>query len=118
MIDCGLIKNFRKGELNVNLSLIFNDKVKNGKVFIDWFKGDISFCLKDKLNEVIRWNGVFEVIYCFEILICIRNGKIIKEEIVENYLDDFDRINRKSNYSEFFDILDVFFVKIKNYKWI
>ncbi len=117
MIDCGSIKNFRKGESNANLSLIFNDKVKNGKVFIDWFKGDISFRLKDKSNEVVRWDGVFEAIYRFETLISIRNGKIIKEEIVENYLDDPDRINRKSNYSELSDISDVLFEKIKNYKW-
>ncbi len=92
---------------------LFGEKVKNGKVFVDWFSGNISFPAKRNDNKELRWDGVFEVIFMYETAIKIKNGKIIEISDQQNYIDlknGIDRFERDSVYN-------VLFNKIKSYKW-
>lgn len=113
VIDCHSIKNIDTNKSQENLKLLFGIKVKNNKVFIDWFTGEISFPTMNKDNEVIRWDGVFENIFLYETLLLIKKGKITNEKNIENYIDDLNRINRKKDAI----LSDVLFEKIKSYKW-
>ena len=59
MINCGERRN---GKIDTaasaqKMKAVFKDKVVNGKVYIDWFSGDISFPLKVPSNKVLRWDG-------------------------------------------------------------
>lgn len=113
IIDCHSIKNIDINKSRENLKLLFGNKVKNNRVFTDWFIGDISFPTKHNNNEIIRWDGVFENIFFYETLLNIKKGKVIKEKNIENYTDYTDRINRKKD-----DVLsNVIFEKLKFYKW-
>ncbi len=113
IIDCHSLENIDIIKSKKNIILLFGNKMRDGKVFIDWFEGDISFPLKVEQNEIIRWDGVFENIFHFETLIGIDKGRIVKEENIENYIDDPNRINRKRNDKA----TDILFEKIKSYKW-
>ena len=115
IIECGTIKKINKKKSDKNLHTLFGNQVKNKKVFIDWFSGDISFPQKseDKQNKVIRWDEIFYRIYELETVISISNGKVLKIENVENYVDDPERINRKNKEQ----IPDILFEELKNVKW-
>jgi len=89
---------------------IFAERISNGKVYIDWFTGDINFPLTKKL---LRWDGVFYKIFEKETVINIANGKIIKEENVDNYTDKPGAINRK--YKR--ELPKIIFKKLKKVKW-
>jgi hypothetical protein len=69
------------------MKAIFKDKVRNGKVYIDWFSGDISFPVKTRANRVLRWDGVFYTIYEQETVMNIANGKVRNVADVDNYED-------------------------------
>ena len=86
------------------------DKVVDGRVYIDWFSGDLKFPLTDK---VLRWDGVFYTIYEQEKVIGISTGKVLTMEDVENYVDDPGRIDRKDKNK----ISDILFKKLKKSKW-
>ncbi len=92
---------------------IFGDKVKNNKVFIDWFTGTISFPVKSADNKMLRWDGVFEKIFLYETLVKIKKGKIIDIRNITNYVDlenGIDRMKRDSMSNRLFEW-------IKQYKW-
>lgn len=90
IIHCGEQKiNQFASEKRINQ--IFNSKVINGKVYIDWFSG--SFSLPN--GKLLRWDGVFHKTFENEILIKVRNGKIRKVSEIKNYIDEPNRINRK-----------------------
>ena len=117
---CNIIKCFSIEKINKELSdsilyAIFGNQVKDNKVFVDWFSGDISFPVKSKdiENEVIRFDGVFERIFLFETLMEIENGIIKCSKEIQNYEVLPNRINRK-DYEIFRNFL---LYKIKNYKW-
>ena len=115
IIECNSIKKIDKGLSDRNLQILFGNQVKNNKVFIDWFSGDISFPLisEDKPNEVIRWDEVFENIFLYEMLIRIDKGKIKYTKEIQNYIDSPNRIDRKRKER----ISKILFEKIQNYKW-
>jgi len=113
IINCHSIENTDSKKSKENLKLLFGNKVKNNKVFIDWFTGDISFPTKNKANEVIRWDGVFENIFLYETAINITKGEITDIKDIENYIDAPNRINRKKDEN----LSDILFEKIKVYKW-
>lgn len=101
IIKCGEIK-YAKFEKELSLKKIqniFGNKVIDGKVFIDWFDGNLNF---SNTNQVIRFDGVFYKIHEKEIVIRINNGQVINVEQVVNYIDDPNRIDRrnKSNIKE------------------
>ena len=62
IINCG---ERREGKIDKTASIekmkgIFGDNVVNGRVYINWFSGDLNFPLNNKL---LRWDGVFYKIY-------------------------------------------------------
>ena len=115
IIECHSIRNIDRELSDKNLRVLFGNQVRNNKVFIDWFSGEISFPLKseDKQNEVIRWDGVFENIFLFETLISIDKGKIKYTKQIQNYIDSPNRIDRKRKER----ISKILFEQIQNYKW-
>jgi len=112
IINCG---ERRGGQIDKTASAekmkaIFSDKVVNDKVYINWFSGDISFPLN---NKILRWDGVFYTIYEKETVINVFNGKIVKAENVENYVDNPKAINRRDKTK----VSDLLFKKLKKIKW-
>jgi hypothetical protein len=89
---------------------IFGEKLRNGKVYIDWFEGDISFPLT---NTVLRWDGVFYKIFEKEKVISISKGVVLKTEDIENYVDDPKRIDRRDKNK----LSDILFKELKKTKW-
>jgi hypothetical protein len=112
IINCG---ERRSGKIDKTASAekmraIFNDKMVNGRVYVNWFSADINFPLN---NKVLRWDGVFYTIYEKETVIDILNGRVSKVEDVENYFDDPKSINRKDKNK----ISGILFKKLKKEKW-
>lgn len=112
IINCGELRN---GKINENQSVekmktIFKERFKNGKVFIDWFDGDINFPLTDK---ILRWDGVFYKIFEKEKVISISKGFITNIEDVNNYIDDPKRIDRRDKNK----VSGLLFKKLKKVKW-
>ena len=112
IINCGELRN---GKINKTLSVekmkaIFKEIYKDGKVFIDWFDGNINFPLTD---NILRWDGVFYKIFNKEKVISIDKGIVYKIEDVNNYIDDPKRIDRQNQNK----ISDVLFKKLKKINW-
>lgn len=112
IINCGELKSGRinKSQSVEKMKSIFGKKLKNGKLFIDWFEGYLNFPLN---NEVIRWDGVFYTIFEREKVLTIANGLIEREEDFNNYIDDPKRIDRRDKSK----ISDLLFKKLKKAKW-
>ena len=96
-------------ESNKRIENIFSDKVKNNKVFIDWFTGKISI----PNGKLLRWDGVFYKIFENEILVNIDKGEVIETKELENYQDNPKRIDRRYNDT----ISTVIFSELKNIRW-
>jgi hypothetical protein len=112
IINCG---ERRSGKIdNVasfeKMKAIFNDKVINSRVYVNWLSGDINFPLN---NKVLRWDGVFYTIYEKEAIISISSGKVFEIKDVKNYFDDPKSINRKDKN----EISNILFKKLKKVKW-
>lgn len=113
IIACGTLKNINKKQSGENINLIFGDKGTNGKIFIDWFNGELNFPTKPESNKIIRWDGFFEIIYLYETLITVKKGKVEKVLDIENYIDMPDKINRMKRDT----IQSIIFEGIKEYNW-
>ena len=100
-----------KSASDARIRKIFKEKVVNDRVFIDWFSGDISFPLTDK---VMRWDGVFYKIFEREKVIGVSAGKITKLKSVENYVDARRRIDRRYKTR----IAPLLFEKIRKAQWM
>jgi len=112
IISCGEQRN---GKINKAASIekmktLFSDKVLNERVYITWFTGDISFPLT---NKVLRWDVVFYTTFEKERVVNISDGKLLKVEDVENYVDDPDRVNRKDKNK----VSNILFKRLKRTKW-
>ncbi|SMC86307.1 hypothetical protein [Cellulophaga tyrosinoxydans] len=112
LINCHSLKD-KTPNPNNYLRELFGDKVKNNKVFIDWFSGNISFPSKRNNNTELRWDGVFERIFLYETILTIGTGKVIQTKDEQNYIDLKNGIERLKQYSTRNTIFD----RIKNYKW-
>ncbi|WGH75975.1 hypothetical protein P8625_02065 [Tenacibaculum tangerinum] len=112
IIDCHSLENKNQTPINY-IKKLFGDKVLNDKVFINWYSGNISFPSKTKDNRILRWNGVFEKVFLYEIVIKIDSGKIIEISAQQNYIDLKNGIDRLEKDS----ISNIIFDSIKNYKW-
>ena len=112
IINCGELRNDKidKIQSHEKMKSIFKEKFKNGKVFIDWFSGDINFPLTD---TILRWDGVFYKIFEKEKVINISNGLISYIEDVKNYIDDPKRIDRRDKNK----LSDILFKKLKKSNW-
>lgn len=112
IIQCGEL---RGGQINKSASFkkmkaIFDARLINDRVFIDWYSGDLNFPMS---NEVLRWDGVFYKIYEKETVVSVTNGMVWKVENVENYVDDRKGIDRKNKSK----VSDIIFKKLKKGKW-
>jgi hypothetical protein len=112
IINCG-----ERGEGKIDkaasierMRTIFGDKLVNQKVHISWFSGDLNFPLNNKL---LRWDGVFYATYEKETVINIANGRIMKLEEVENYVDDPKAIDRRDESK----ISGILFKRLKKVRW-
>ena len=95
-------------ELN-QIKSLFKDQYKNGKVFVDWFSGNIA--MRD--GDLLRWDGVFVRKFEKEKVIRIEKG-IFKNIIeVQNYIDLPNGINRRYNDK----ITDEIFKEIEKIEW-
>jgi hypothetical protein len=113
IIDCHTIKHFDKQTSERYLKEIFKEKVKDNKVFINWFSGILCFPIRSKNNKILRWDGVFENIYLYETALEIDKGSVIKINDIENYTDlknGIDRLNRDS-------INSYLFKEVQTYRW-
>ncbi|WP_406684365.1 hypothetical protein N1F78_01140 [Seonamhaeicola sp. MEBiC1930] len=112
IINCHSLEYKEKVPKNY-IGKLFGEKVKNGKVFIDWFSGNISFPTKRNDNKEIRWDGVFERTFIYETALKVENGKITQNSNEQNYINlknGIDRLKRDT-------ISDILFNSIKEYKW-
>ncbi len=114
IIDCGELrykKTIDKDESKKRITNIFNGKIRNGKVFLNWYSGNFSL----PKSSLLRWDGVFYKSFENEILIKVDNGRIKKVKLISNYIDKPDRINRR--YTD--TVSNVFFeqIKSKNLNW-
>ncbi|CAM3700517.1 hypothetical protein [Flavobacterium chungbukense] len=112
IINCGELinKKIDKTQSLEKLKSIFGEKLRNNKVYIDWFDGILNF---PQTNDILRWDGVFYKIFEKEKLITISNGIILKTEDVSNYIDDPKKLDRRDKIK----LSDILFEKLKKEKW-
>jgi hypothetical protein len=112
MIPCGTLRQVRKDTTwgKNRMKDIFGYRLMSGRVFVDWFSGDLNFPLN---RNLLRWDGVFYRIFENERVINIFGGRIVKTEDVSNYIDSRKGINRRYGTK----LSDILFKKIKKIKW-
>ncbi|MDR1348672.1 MAG: hypothetical protein LBJ63_09685 [Prevotellaceae bacterium] len=88
---------------------IFNDKVVNGKVFIDWFSNIIAF----PRGKQIWWDGIFNSIYDREEIYIFEKGILSDKRNVKNYQKVKGGISRTNNKV----ISNAIFQKVKKLDW-
>lgn len=76
---------------NEQMQKIFQEKVKNNKVFMDWYSGDFTI---PKGSPIWR-DGLFTTIYDKEDLYSIRKGYLADKHTIDNYLKMKGGIPRK-----------------------
>lgn len=116
IISCFELKDNKKINIAASqerMNKIFGEKVKNGKVFVDWYSGIINFPLKIKNNKMLRWDGVFYRIFENENILAFSDGHLKKDEIVNNYEEVPNGIDRKDKTK----LPDIIFKKLKKVKW-
>jgi hypothetical protein len=96
-------------ESNKRINELFKEKVKNNRVFVDWYSGNVSV----PNGKLLRWDGVFYESFENEILISLNKGIVKKEGPIENYIDLPNRINRRFGDT----ISNVLFGKLKVLNW-
>jgi hypothetical protein len=112
IISCGERFNHKSIDIvesDKRINDIFNDKIINKRVFVDWYSGNISL----PNGKLLRWDGVFYKTFENEILVSIKNGVVKKENKIQNYIDFPNRINRRYNDT----ISNVIYDKLKNLDW-
>ena len=95
-------------EINAIKSL-FKEKYKNGKVFVDWFSGDIAI----RNGNLLRWDGIFVKSFEKEKLLSIKKGILFSAIDVQNYIDEHHKLNRRYNDS----ISTILFDKLRQNKF-
>jgi hypothetical protein len=120
ILDCGeLYRNqvIDENESRKKIEEIFNDKLKNQKIFVDWYSGNIAI----PKGDLLRWDGVFAQTYYKEEIICFKKGLLKKKEIVSNYIDLPNGISRDLPHGKIYHscklISDTIFSLIKQLDW-
>jgi hypothetical protein len=72
------------------LKTSFPKKFKNGKVLANWFS---SYLVLPK-GKMLKWDGIFSRTYKKEEILTFKKGKLIRKELVENYIDLENGISR------------------------
>jgi hypothetical protein len=112
IINCGELRNGKidKAQSIEKMKSIFGSKLKNRRIFMDWYDGYVNFPLTD---NVLRWDGVFYKIFEREKVISVSNGIVGRTEDVDNYIDDPTKIDRRNKHK----VADVLFKQLKKTKW-
>jgi len=93
---------------NEQMQKVFQEKVKNNKVFIDWFSSEFTV----PKGKPIWWDGIFTTIYDKEELYTIRKGILVDKHIINNYQKVKGGISRKKQ-----EISKAVFNEIKKLNW-
>lgn len=109
IIFCGEIFPIDKKKSIEKMKYLFKEKVKNNKVFLDWFSGDFSL----PIGQLLRWDGVFHRTFEKEIQFKIKEGKIKKISEINNYVDSPKRTNRRYHDT----ISNIIFKELEKTKW-
>jgi hypothetical protein len=114
IISCGDLKNKNNEESSQEkMKDIFGDEVKNNKVFINWYSGELNFPKMIKNNNLIRWDGIFYRIFESETLLSFQGGNLIKEDSVTNYENIKEGIDRKERKN----ISNALFAELNKFDW-
>ena len=111
IVGCGSISRYFEGDKSSVKSNIQNKIIEfqKGK----WIKSANTELIIRKNDNLIRWDGVFDRVYENELLLTIKNGKIVRDKNILNYIDKINRINRRNN-----DIIsNILFEAIKELDW-
>lgn len=95
------------------ISEIFGNKVVGGKVFVDWFSGNLSISKPESKILRSEWDSVFTYTFEEEIMIEFDEGVVKNITEIKNYIDEPSGINRK--YRD--KISKVIFREILKIKW-
>lgn len=110
IINCGARK-VDQSASDKKIKKIFGNKVKNGKVFLNWYTGKFSI----PNGKLLRWDGVFYKIFENEILFKVKKGIIHKISKIVNYIDNPRRINRR--YKDLDTITKIFINELSKQNW-
>lgn len=88
---------------------IFGDRVKNRKVFLDWYSGGFSL----PKGNLLRWDGVLHKTFDEETLVQVKSGKVKSVSEITNYEDDPNRIDRR--YGD--KVSEILFKEIEKIRW-
>jgi len=94
---------------NELLKNVFGSKLINGKIFVDWFSGNINI----KNGDLMRWDGVFVRTFENEKSFLIKKGRIKDVFNAQNYIDLPNGINRRFDDN----ISDEIFKELGKIKW-
>ena len=83
ILPCNSLKNINSfiDSSNEKMRMMFNEKIKNQKVLLDWYSGEFSM----PKGKSIWWDGIFTRIYDKEELYTFRNGILLEKTLVNNY---------------------------------
>lgn len=94
IITCNSLKKLDANDINNSneqMQKVFQEKVKNKKVFIDWFSSEFTI----PKGKPIWWDGIFTTIYDKEEIYYIRKGILVNKQIINNYQKVKGGISRK-----------------------
>ena len=83
ILPCNSLKNINSyiESSKEKMKLIFDDKVKNDRVLLDWYSGEFTI----PKGKPIWWDGIFTRIYDKEELYTFQNGILLEKTLVNNY---------------------------------
>ncbi len=111
IIPCNSIRKLDVDDIhnsNEQIQKIFHEKVKNNKVFIDWYSSEFTI----PKGRPIWWDGIFTTIYDKEELYTIRKGILVDKHIINNYQKVKGGISRKKK-----EMSKAIFNEIKKLNW-
>ena len=111
IIPCNSLRKLDADDINNSnkqMQSVFQEKVKNNKVFIDWYSSEFTV----PKGKPIWWDGIFTTIYDKEELYTIRKGILVDRHIINNYQKVKGGISRKKK-----EMSKAVFNEIKKLNW-
>ena len=110
ILPCNSLKNINSyaESSNEKMKMIFNDKVRNNKVLLDWYSGEFTI----PKGKMIWGDGIFTRIYDKEELYTFQNGILLEKTLVKNYQKVKGGISRKKK-----EMSKAVFNEIKKLNW-
>ncbi len=111
IIPCNSLRKLDADDINNSneqIQKLFQEKVKNNKVFINWLSSEFTI----PKGKPIWWDGIFTTIYDKEELYSIRKGILVDKHIINNYQKVKGGISRKKQ-----EMSKAIFGEIKKLNW-